>query len=233
MKNTDKRSTSNLKKAFSPARISAAFFILFFLVSVIAAGLINRANAGAVPLAESLGYDLVEINTDKTEEPLAIIVQRDSVSKEETVEIAKEWKKDKKQAVVVFATTNTAFPETSAEYNEDVEYKITITEDKMETIEFDVYKDSQPELIEHQNWDLSDNVLDLVTGQVTIKIEMDNNWEEGIVLSAAQALSQQILASNQESGVSSVFFEINVGNQLYLYDSEHFYTIGKYQVSDI
>ncbi|MFL2133074.1 hypothetical protein [Desemzia sp. FAM 24101] len=233
MKNTVDRSNTNLKNTFSPTRISVAFFIFFFLLSVIVGGIFNKVNAGAVPLAESLGYDLVEMTNEKSEEPLEILINRESVSKKETETIAKKMMKEKDQAVVVFASTKPMSQKAPVEYHEDVEYKVTITENKMETIEFSVYKDSQPDAVVQQNWDLSDNVLDLVTGKVTVKIEMDSQWSKDLILSTAQALSQQIIANNQESSISSVFFEIVVGEKLYLYDSEHFYTIGEYQISNI
>lgn len=233
MKNTVDRSNTNPKNTFSPTRISAAFFIFFFLLSVIVGGLFNTVNARAVPLAESLGYDLVEMTNEKNEEPLEIFINRESVSKKDTEAIAKELKKENNQAVVVFASTKPMTQQVPVAYHEDVEYKVTITETKMETIEFNVYKDSQPNANVHQNWDLSDNVLDLVTGKVTVKIEMDSQWTKDMILSTTQALSQQIIANNQESSISSVFFEIVVGEKLYLYDSEHFYTIGEYQFSNI
>lgn len=235
MKITVNRSKSNssLKNTFSPTRISVAFFISFFLFSVIAAGLFTTAKAEAVPLAESLGYDLVEMTNEKSEESIKVIIHKESVSKKETEAIAKELKKEKDQKVVVFASTKPISQQVSTDYREDVEYKVTITETKVETIEFDVYTDDQPDVVIHQNWDLSDNVLDLVTGKVTVKIEMDSQWSKEMILSTAQALSQQIIASNQESSVSSVSFEITVGKDLYLYDSEQFYTIGKYQVTSI
>ena len=233
MKTTVNRSNSNSKNTFSPTRISAAFFITFFLLSVIVAGLFNTANAGAVPLADSLGYELVKASKEKNEEPVEIIIQKESVSKNEAIAIAKELKKEKDQEIVIFASTKPISHHEPVEYHEDVEYKVTITEAKMETIAFEVYKDSQPDVALHQNWDLSDNVLNLVTGKVTIKIEMDSQLSKEMILSTAQALSQQILASNQESSVSSVFLEITVGKKLYLYDSEQFYTIGKYQVTSI
>ncbi|MFL2100885.1 hypothetical protein [Desemzia sp. FAM 23989] len=233
MKTTVNRSNSNLKNALSPTRISAAFFVFFFLLSVIVAGLFNTAKAETVSLAESLGYDLVEMTNENSEVPMEIIIQKESVSKKETMAIAKELKNEKDQEVVVFASTKPIFQQVPVEYHENVEYKVTITETKIETIAFDVYNDSQPGVAVHQNWDLSDNVLDLVTGKVTVKIEMDSQWSKEMILSTAQALSQQIIASNQESSVSSVFFEITVGKKLYLYDSEQFYTIGEYQVSDI
>ncbi|MBM6614321.1 hypothetical protein JTF06_05395 [Desemzia sp. RIT804] len=198
-------------------------------------GLFNRVDAENVPLVETLGYELVEVTNEESEAPLEVLIQKDSVSKKETMAIAKELKKEKGQEIVVFASTKPISQQAPAPvgYNEDVEYKVTITENRIETIEFDVYKDSHPDAIVHQNWDLSDNVLDLVTGKVTVKIEMDREWPKDMILSTAQSLSQQIIDSNQESGVSAVFFEIKVGKGLYLYDSEYFYTIGEYQVLEI
>lgn len=233
MKTTDNRSKSNLKSTFSPTRISAAFFIFFFLISMIIMGLFNRVSAENVPLSETLGYKLVEVTSEESEGPLEVMIQKDSVTKKETMAIAEELNKEKGHEVVVFASAKPISQQDPVEYSEDVEYKVTITESKMETIEFEVYRDSQPDVTVHQNWDLSDNVLDLVTGRVTVKIEMDSQWSKDMILSAAQALSQQIILSNQVSGVSTVSFEIKVGKGLYLYDSEHFYTIGEYQVSEI
>lgn len=227
------RSKTNSKNTFSPTRISAAFFILFFLILVILSGVFNSASAESVPLAETLGYDLVGITDKESEETVEVMIQRESVSKNDTIAIAKELKKEKDQEVVVFASTRSTSQKIPKGYYEDVKYKVTITDTKMETIEFDVYKDSQPKDVVHQNWDLSENVLDLVTGKVTVKIGMDSQLSKDMILSTAQTLSQQIIANNQDSHVSSVFFEITVGNELYLYDSDYFYTIGEYQISEI
>ena len=78
---------------------------------------------------------------------------------------------------------------------------------------------------------MEDNVLNLVTGEVTINVNMDDGLAKETVLSKAQALSEQILALNKESGVSSVRFHMSAGEKEYVYHSNHFYTIGEARIS--
>ena len=223
----------NNKKALSVAVIRAAFFVLIFtLLFLVLWGLhFTKAEAKTIPLAESLGYKVVEMVTGDLPEEVQVVIYNTTVSEKDTIAIAKELNKEKNQKVIVYASTAPISREKKVLFNEDIMYKVTVNDDSVETVDFDVYKNIQPDQIIDQNWDLSDNVLDLVTGEVSINVDMDGGLTKEAVLSKAQALSEQILALNKESGVSSVLFHISAGEKEYVYHSNHFYTIGEARIS--
>lgn len=223
----------NNKKALSAVVIRAAFFVLFFtLVLLVLWGLqFTKAEAKTTSLAESLGYQVVEMTNGDLPEELQVVIYNTTVSEKDTIAITKELNEEKKQKVVVYASTAPVSRGKKVLFNEDIMYKVTVNDDSVETVDFDVYKDIQPDQTVDQNWDLSNNVLDLVTGEVTINVNMDDGLAKETVLSKAQALSEQILALNKESGVSSVLFRISAGEKEYVYHSDQFYTIGEAHVS--
>lgn len=223
----------NSKKALTAAVIRAAFFVLIFsLVLLVLGGLhFTKAEAKTISLAESLGYQVVEMTNKNLPETLQVAIYRDTVSKKDTLVIAKKLNKENKQDVVVYASTAPISSEKELRFNEEIAYKVTVNDGSIETVDFDVYKDVQPDRTIDGNWDLQDNVLDLVTGEVSISINMDDGLAKETVLSKAQALSEQLLALNKESGVSSVLFRISAGEKEYVYHSDQFYTIGEARVS--
>lgn len=222
------------KKALSVAVIRAAFFILFFILILLAAwGLYSsKAEATTVSLAESLGYELVEMTNENLHKTLQVVIYNNTVSKKDTIAIAKELREENKQEVVVYASTAPVSRGKEVQFNEEIAYKVTVRDDSVETVDFDVYESVQPERTIDANWDLRANVLDLVTGEVTINVDMDSGLAKEVVLSKAQALSEQILAFNEESGVSSVVFHISAGEKEYVYHSNYFYTIGEMFLSN-
>lgn len=223
----------NNKKTFSAAIIRAAFFVLFFtLVLLVLWGLnFTKAEAKTISLAESLGYQVVEVTSGDLPEELQVVIYNTTVFEKDTIAIAKELSEEKNRKVIVYASTAPVSRGKKVLFNEDIMYKVTVNDDSVETVDFDVYKDIQPDQTIDQNWDLSNNVLDLVTGEVSINVDMDNGLTKEAVLSKAQALSEQILALNEESGVCSVLFHISAGEKEYVYHSNHFYTIGEAHVS--
>lgn len=217
---------------FTAAGTRAAFFVSIFTVMIIAMALVfrqNTADADNVPVAERLGVQIIELENQPKEEPVKAVVKGSEVSEQEAIEIAKELYEEKDQEVVVFATNQTINQTPSASYHEGIEYKVTIKDEVIESIEFDVYRDVEPVQLESE-WDLSHNVLDLVTGKVAIEVEMDAEWSKEKILAKAQALSAQIVASNAESGVTSVYLTIQSGTEKYVFDSEHENTLGAYQL---
>lgn len=226
-------SVKTKKTYFPTARIRAAFFILFFTLVIMICGLIFRQNTAAadtVPLAELLGYQVVELEDKQETEPVKVAVEGKSISQQETIVIAKELQTEYKQDVVVYAIAQPIKETTPASYHEEVTVKVTIKDEIIEVISFEVYKDVHPGVV-GTHWDLSDNVLDLVTGKVTVQIEMDEQLSKKDILAKAQALSKKILANNQESGVATVFLNIQVGDHTYGFYSENFHTLGSYQLT--
>src|SRR5690606_36192394 len=144
-------------------------------------------------------------------ETLQVAIYRDTVSKKDALAIAKELNKENKQDVVVYVSMAPLSSEKEVRFNEEIAYKVTVNDGSIETVDFDVYKDVQPDKTVDGNWNLEDNVLNLVTGEVTINVNMDDGLAKETVLSKAQALSEQILILNKESGVSSVLFRISAG----------------------
>lgn len=224
-----KKSAVQIKSAFTTAGNRAAFFILIFSFFILISSLFRQASAGEVPLVEELGYQLVELASEQPESLAQMAVHGESISEKETIEIAKELKNEKQQDVVVFATKQPIPPSATASYGEGVEYKVTVTNETIESVNFEVYEEVQPEQI-LSDWDLSQNVLDLVTGKVTVQLEMDQQWSKEKILGKAQALAQQILANNQSSGVAAVTLEIKTGEKTYLFDSEFANTLADYQL---
>lgn len=222
------------KKMLSAAVIRAAFFVLFFILAGLATWNFHfsKADASTVSLAESLGYQLVEMTNGDYSKAVKAVLYRDAVSKEDILTIAKELKKENKQEVVVYASTSPVSRGKEVLFNEEIAYKVTVNDGVVEMVDFDVYKDIQPDRTIDENWDLRDNVLDLVTGEVTINVDMDDGLAKEAILSKAQALSKQILALNKESGVSAVVFRISSGKKEYVYHSNYFYTIGESLVSN-
>lgn len=223
----------NNKKSLSAAVIRAAFFVLIFsLVLLVLSGLhFTKAEAKSISLAESLGYQIVEMTNENLPETLQVAIYRDTVSKKDALAIAKELNKENKQDVVVYVSMAPLSSEKEVRFNEEIAYKVTVNDGSIETVDFDVYKDVQPDRTVDGNWNLEDNVLNLVTGEVTINVNMDDGLAKETVLSKAQALSEQIIALNKESGVSSVLFRISAGEKEYVYHSDQFYTIGEARVS--
>lgn len=222
----------NNKKASSAAVIRAAFFVLIFSLVLLVLGghHFTKAETKTISLAESLGYQIVEMINENLPETLQVAIYRDTVSKKDALAIAKELNKENKQDVVVYVSMAPLSSEKEVRFNEEIAYKVTVNDGSIETVDFDVYKDVQPDRTVDENWDLKDNVLDLVTGEVTININMDDGLAKETVLSKAQALSEQILALNKESGISSVLFRISAGEKEYVYHSDQFYTIGEARV---
>lgn len=217
---------------FSAAGIRAAFFVPFFTVVIVVTGLIfrqNTATADSVPLAETLGIQIVELDRKQETGALEVALKSKGISEHETIAIAKELYEEQKQQVVVFATSQPVNEATPASYHEGMEYKVTIKDEVVESIDFDVYREVLPAQIEKE-WDLSQNVLDLMTGKVTVDIQMDEHWTKETILAKAQALSTLIIANNQSSGVASVFFNIQVREKKFVFYSKHFNTLGEYQL---
>lgn len=220
---------------FTADGIRAAFFVSFFTMVIIINGLIFRyhpADADNIPIAELLGVQVLEWESELETEPVRAVVKGNEISEQDTIEIAKELYEEKDQEVVVFATKQEINTTTPASYHEGVEYKVTIKDKVIESIAFDVYTDVKPIHLESE-WNLNHNVLDLVTGQVTIEIEMDAEWSKEKILAKARALSAQIISSNGESGVSSVYLAIQAGEEKYVFDSEHENTLGEYQLIEL
>ena len=222
----------NNKKTLSAAVIRAAFFVLIFSLVLLVLGVLyfTKAEAESISLAESLGYQVEEMANENLPETLQVVIYRDTASKKDALAIAKELNKENKQDVVVYAGTAPISSEKEVRFNEEISYKVTVNDDAVEIVDFDVYKDVQPDRTIDGNWDLEDNVLDLVTGEVIINVNMDDGLAKEMVLSKAQALSEQILTLNKESGVSSVLFRISAGEKEYVYHSDQFYTIGEAHV---
>ena len=88
----------NNKKALSAAVIRAAFFVLIFSLVLLVLGGIHftKAEAKSISLAESLGYQIVEMTNENLPETLQVAIYRDTVSKKDALAIAKELNKEKK-----------------------------------------------------------------------------------------------------------------------------------------
>ena len=224
---------SNNKKTLPAAVIRAAFFVLFFTLSLLAVWGMHstKSEAKTISLAESLGYQVVEMTNENLPETVQVVIYNTTISEKDTITIAKAFNEENKQEVIVYASTAPTSRGKEVSFNEDIAYKVTVNDNSIETVDFDFYKDIQPDPTVDQNWDLSNNVLDLVTGEVSINVDMDGELTKEAVLSKAQALSEQILALNKESGVSSVLFHISAGEKEYVYHSNQFYMIGEAHVS--
>lgn len=107
--------------------------------------------------------------------------------------------------------------------NENEQHANNVSSEK--AITYNTYESLDSSESVHQSWDISSNLLDLQTGEVTIDLTIKETWSEDKILYNLKGLSQQVLLENKQA--SSVKIVASTGNEQYVYQSDKPNTIGK------
>lgn len=163
-------------------------------------------------LINALGYHTAHLDEDQ------LIVTKANTNTQELLTIAKDIQKRYRRPITILVHESK---------NAKPIHKVNITKDSVEGIVYTTIETLPETNNSNHYWDLSHNRLDLVTGGLTIEINMPNQSIDSVI-STAHWLSKHIMESNPDASLSSVQLHITANDTTYIYQSSSPNTIGEY-----
>lgn len=148
-------------------------------------------------------------------DPIVSIFSSDS-TEEELIEEAKELKKEQQQEVAIL-TYYDATKEANTE--NDMKYKAETTTEGIKVTNYYHNVNTVSDTILSNQWDVSKNNFDLVSGALTIQLTVEEGLSAESLLAQSKGLVELLLAYNAEKEIQTIELEIKSGKEQYSYES--------------
>lgn len=191
-------------------------FLLFFSVFGLLESSVESKESVSLTGLLDKEYNVVLLNEGNI---LEVAITGEGLDEADTVQIAQNIQQQKKKHTIVYTyeQMNTNLKKNSLE---NLRYKAEATDQEVNLSSYKKYSSVEPSVNDLQNWDLSENTLDLVDGSLTINLCSEKELSEETLLSQAKGLAILILKHNQQAGIQSVELTIKSGNKHYQWSSK-------------
>lgn len=165
-------------------------------------------------------YEAHFLKTLEKKEPLVVIINGKEIDAKDTQQIAQAVKKEKQQDTIVYTYATNAEIDSLEHPSTELKYKAKTTKKGTEITRYQFYPDVAADTEVTSNLDLSENKLDLVTGQLTVSVSMDEEAPEERILAQSKGLAEMLILHNPKAKIQQVILEVTAGSHYYHYDSK-------------
>lgn len=165
-------------------------------------------------------YEVQLISSPGKSNSLAVVVSGKEIDEKDTQQIAQTIRKEKQRDATVYTYSNYEELDSLEHHPEELRYKAETTKKGTRVTCYYFYPEVVADKKMSQEWDLSENKLNLVTGLLTVKLSMDDQTSKEDILAQAKGLSELLILHNPKAKIQRVILEVTAGSNYYHYDSK-------------